>query len=207
MDYKAKLLQTLPTMDGWCDPAKANHAFDMVVAKDPSLIVEIGVFAGRSLIAFALGLEQVGREGTVVYGVDPWAASDAICNNEGEAVTTEWWNNVDYNRMKLQCQSVVNQLGVTDRVRLVQKSSVEAYADIPGEINMLHIDGNHSQWDSCRDVTVWVDRVKTGGIIYLDDEDWASTKNAQELLELKCKKLGVIKSTNECGFYEKLGPL
>lgn len=207
MDHKAKLLQTLPRMDGWCDPAKANHVFDMVVEKDPTTIVEIGVFAGRSLIAFALGLDKVGRDGTVVYGVDPWTASDAVCNNEKEEAITEWWFHVDYPRMQRQCQQTVNELGMTDRVRLVQKTSIEAYADIPGEIDMLHIDGNHSQWDSSRDVTVWVDRVKTGGIIYLDDADWLSTKTAQELMLLKCKKLGVIKTANECAYYEKLGKL
>ena len=58
MDYKAELLNVVPTMNGWCDPTKANHIFDTVFERNPKVCVELGVFAGRSLIAFALALAK-----------------------------------------------------------------------------------------------------------------------------------------------------
>lgn len=49
MNYKGKLLETVPSMNGWCDPAKSNHIFDSVVKQRATTCVELGVFAGRSL--------------------------------------------------------------------------------------------------------------------------------------------------------------
>jgi hypothetical protein len=82
-------------------------------------------------------------------------------------------------------------------------STLDAYYDIEGEVDVLHIDGNHSRWDSVRDVTMWVDRVRDGGIVYFDDEDWGTTQNAQELLLMKCDKIDEIKTSNVCGVYQK----
>lgn len=202
MDYKAKLLQTVPTMNGWCDPAKANHIFDMVYEQKPNICVELGVFAGRSLIAFGLALAKLGDKRNVVHGVDTWSPAPAMENND--EVNAKWWRTINYTAMKSECERVCNELGISEFVKLHQCSTLDAFYRIDGEIDILHIDGNHSQWDSTRDVTMWVDRVREGGIVYFDDEDWASTKAAQELLLLKCKKLGEIKTSNICGVYRKL---
>ena len=201
MDYKSKLLQTVPTMNGWCDPSKANHIFDTVYGQNPKLCVELGVFAGRSLIAFALALAKRSDKRHVVYGVDTWAAAPAMDNND--AVNASWWREQNYKAIKGECERVCSELGVSEYVRLRQMSTLDAYYDIEGEVDVLHIDGNHSRWDSVRDVTMWVDRVRDGGIVYFDDEDWGTTQNAQELLLMKCDKIDEIKTSNVCGVYQK----
>lgn len=206
MDNKARLLQTVPTMNGWCDPAKANHVYDTVFNQNARLCVELGVFAGRSLIAF--GLAQDKRRTSdpktprKTYGIDTWAATPAVENNN--KANSEWWLTIDYDAIKRECNTTLSTLGISDLVEVVQSSTVQAFYDLDlHDIDVLHIDGNHSRWDSVRDVTLWVDRVRTGGIVYFDDEDWESTKNAQELLLEKCERIGEIKTTNVCGVYRK----
>ena len=203
MDHKAILLQTVPNMNGWCDPAKANHIFDTVCDVRPKTCVELGVFAGRSLIAFALALSKLGIRGSKIHGVDTWAPGPAIDNNTVE--NSAWWRAVNYDSMRRECEKTSNDLGVARYVQLHKSSTVDAFPRIPGPIDILHIDGNHSRWDSVRDVTMWVDKVKPGGIVYFDDMDWESTTNAVELLYAKCDELEKIKTTNVCGVFLKHG--
>lgn len=209
MDYKAKLLNTVPTMNGWCDPSKAVHVFDTVYNQNATLCVELGVFAGRSLVAFGLAQAKRKQSDPTVerktYGIDTWSAQPAIDNND--KANAEWWlKSVDYDAIKRECTGKIKELGIEDIVEVVHSSTVKAFYDLNlYNIDVLHIDGNHSRWDSVRDVTLWVDRVRTGGIIYFDDEDWSTTANAQELLLEKCEKIGEIKSSNVCGVYQKLG--
>ena len=201
MDYKAELLNIVPTMNGWCDPAKANHIFDTVYSRNPKVCVELGVFAGRSLIAFGLALAKRATKGSVVYGVDTWAPAPAVDNSD--VTNASWWRNLDYKGIKRECETTCEHLKLDKYVRLCQMSMVDAYSVIEGDIDVLHIDGNHSRWDSVRDVTMWVDRVVDGGIVYFDDEDWSTTENAKELLLLKCDKLTELKTSNVCGVYQK----
>lgn len=201
MDYKAELLNVVPTMNGWCDPTKANHIFDTVFERNPKVCVELGVFAGRSLIAFALALAKRGTKGSVVYGVDAWAPGPAAQNND--ATNASWWRNLNYKGIKQECEAVCQKLNLGKYVRLCQATTVQAYSLVEGSIDVLHIDANHSPWDSCRDVTLWVDRVVDGGIVYLGDEDWSTMSYAKELLLRKCNKLTEIKTSNVCGVYQK----
>ena len=201
MDHKAELLNTVPTMNGWCDPAKSNHIFDTVIETKPKICVELGVFAGRSLIAFALALAKLNNKRHLVYGVDTWAAAPAMDNTCRE--NASWWSTLNYAAIKGECERVCGQLRVSEYVKLLPMSTVQAYSEIEGDIDILHIDGNHSKWDSTRDVTLWTDRVSDGGIIYFDDADWESTQTAQEFLDMKCDKIGEIRTSNVCGVYRK----
>ena len=144
MDYKAELLNIVPTMNGWCDPAKANHIFDTVYSRNPKVCVELGVFAGRSLIAFGLALAKRATKGSVVYGVDTWAPAPAVDNSD--VTNASWWRNLDYKGIKRECETTCERLKLDKYVRLCQMSMVDAYSTIEGDIDVLHIDGNHSRF-------------------------------------------------------------
>jgi hypothetical protein len=58
-------------------------------------------------------------------------------------------------------------------VQLVQSTSESAA--LIEDIELLHIDGNHSETTSLIDVTKWVPQVKKGGIIIFDDVNWVTT--------------------------------
>jgi hypothetical protein len=205
MDHKATLLQTVPTMNGWCDPRKANHVFDTVYQHDAKVCVELGVFAGRSLIAFGLAQAKRAEDPrTYPYYLRSRHMGSAIGYEETTIRRTPSGGQVLTTRQsKAECMRVSADLKISKHVSLLHMSTVNAYPQIKDPIDMLHIDGNHSRWDSVRDVTLWVDRVRPGGIIYFDDEDWNTTGNAQELLLLKCDKLTELKTSNVCGVYQK----
>ena len=61
--------------DGWCKLEKANALAAAIVSIQPNLIVEVGVWAGRSLIPMALSLKYLGKG--KILGIDPWRAADS----------------------------------------------------------------------------------------------------------------------------------
>ena len=46
----------------------------------------------------------------------------------------------------------------------------------------MHLDGNHSELLSCRDVELWAPLVAENGYILFDDSSWPTTQAAQQLL-------------------------
>ena len=57
-------------------------------------------------------------------------------------------------------------------------------------IEMLTIDGNHSELASCRDVRLYLPMVVSGGIVIADDTDWPTTQKAVEMLKAECDTIG-----------------
>ena len=201
IDYKANLLTLIndDTVLGWCQPEKAIDLYDRVVEEKASVVVELGVFGGKSLVALGLGAKKIGD--CKVIGIDPWKHEDAL--NESEGANRDWWAAQDLEAIYQQARHVINRAMLSGVVQLIRKNSVDSLQDVGSDIDILHIDGNHSEWDSCRDVLNWLPKVKKGGIIYMDDEDWVSTIQAQTFLKEKCARVGTIKTTNECGVYRK----
>ena len=205
-DNSAKLLEYIqnPSANGWCQPDKAMHLYNAVRERKAMRAIEVGVFAGKSLMALGLAMQTLGR-GEVI-GIDPWTREASVINNEGE--NAKWWASVNYESIYEEAQHWVRHFQLGDLVTLFRETSQNAHYALYGDesetaIDVLHIDGNHSQWDSCRDVILWTPHVVSGGLIYLDDEDWETTTAAQELLSLRCEKIDEIKTTNVCGVYRK----
>ena len=201
IDYKSNLMALIndDTVFGWCQPEKAIDLYDRVVEEEAKLVVELGVFGGKSLVALGLGAKKLGN--CKVIGIDPWKHDDAL--NETDGANRDWWAAQDLEAVYHQAKHVMNRAMLSGVVQLMKRNSVDALEHIGDDIDVLHIDGNHSEWDSCRDVLNWLPKVKPGGVIYMDDEDWVSTKKAQEFLASKCTKVSTIKTTNECGVYRK----
>ena len=61
--------------DGWCSIEKAYALASAIIALRPGVVVEIGIWAGRSLIPMALALKKVGA-GKII-GIDPWRAEES----------------------------------------------------------------------------------------------------------------------------------
>ena len=68
------------------------------------------------------------------------------------------------------------------------------------QIDLLNIDGNHSEIASCRDVEWYLPMVSHGGVIFLDDADWASTQKAVAMLSEQCD---VIKDEPHYKWFKK----
>src|SRR5688572_9428138 len=112
----------LPAMDGWCSPQKADALARSVIEIKPKVVVEIGVFAGRSLLVLALACRH-NREG-LVYGIDPWDTAASISGLENDVANYEWWKSkVDHESIYRQCVARCQQQGVNDRIILMRSTS------------------------------------------------------------------------------------
>lgn len=193
----------MPPMDGWCWPAKAEALALATLTHRPAVAVEIGVFAGRSAIAIALAMQHLSHGH--IYGIDPWLAdaSAAGWHDENE----KWWHGVDHDYIYRKCCEHIAANKVGERISLLRSTSNHIAAIISPHpfINLLHIDGNHSEEQSCQDVTAYVPLCTPGAPICFDDVHWATTKRAQRLLLTMCRLDRVIEGDGgQCAFYTRL---
>lgn len=178
-----KIQHELDKMNGWLEPARAVKMYELVRALHPDNCLEIGVFAGRSLIAQALGLKDNGHG--KIYGIDPWMVEPCL---EGEAndANKKWWGDVDLKKIHDECLDSIWSWGVQDQVVVIQARSQDCHQIIPA-CDIMYIDGNHNEIASCRDVELYLPKLKQNGYLWFDDVDWPTTKKAIGMIEQKCK--------------------
>jgi predicted O-methyltransferase YrrM len=166
--------------DGWCTLDKANALAAAVIMLRPALVVEVGIWAGRSLIPMALALKQVGR-GRLI-GIDPWKAKESAKEMTGEDL--KWWSGVDHEAIFQQFTKWVSDTGVGPFTEIHRCRSdqfdTKRMLDTYGLIDLLHIDGSHGEQASTYDVEHYARFVRVGGLMYFDDIAWA--KKAAEML-------------------------
>jgi len=180
-------------LEGWCSELKSNTLIDLVLKVKPSIIVEIGVWGGKSLIPMACALRANGK-GTI-FGIDPWDNSASI-DDLSEEVNVQFWKWADHEGIMRGLVNKIEQFGLRKQIILIKSTSEDA-SIIPG-IEILHIDGNHSKKASMHDVKKWVPLMKSGGWIVFDDMTWTengmpTTAHAVEWLDQNCIRIAVFK--------------
>jgi cephalosporin hydroxylase len=177
--------------EGWCPVERALKMAQLVIDYKPAVIVEIGVFAGGSLIPQALALKEVGT-GTI-YGIDPWSRQAAVeqvftdgkTSTQEAEIAAKWWTEVDLNKMHLLCMEGIWHHGLEPFAIVLRARSEHVY-DLFRTIHILYIDGSHSEVASCRDVELYLPKVSHGGFVWFDDANWATTQKALGLIEGVC---------------------
>lgn len=176
----AQIERVLPTLAGWCAMSKATDLAATVLALRPNTVVEIGVFGGRSLIPMAMACHAVGA-GKVI-GIDPWSQQASAEGYEGK--NKEWWGALNHEGVYQHFLTAVDSLGLRDRVEIIRAKSDDAAP--PSCIDLLHVDGQHTD-QALRDVERFAPKVRIGGFVFTDDDDWDGGGPAaacQRLLEL-----------------------
>lgn len=202
----ADYISTMGSLDGWCSPQKATALANAILKDRPSVVVEIGVFAGRSLIAMALAVKQNGSG--IVFGIDPWLV-DASVEHQTDRVNVDWWGKLDHDLIYRRCMQACTTQGVLDHTVLIRGKSQQVAgllrrSILDRVIDMLHIDGNHSEETSSFDVVNYVPLVRPGGVVVFDDTNWETTKKAQELLSGLCDFQFFCETEGQqCAFYLK----
>lgn len=175
---------------GWCTEAKAHALATSILGLRPEIVVEIGVWSGRSLIPMAMALKEVGS-GRII-GIDPWSKEASI---EGQKdVHLQWWNEVDHEKIYQVFYLQVQLQSLNEFVEIMRKRSddvTELDMARIGVIDLLHIDGNHSE-QAVRDVNKFASKVRNGGLCFMDDVNWHGVGNAVEALQ----NLGFIRLYN-----------
>lgn len=195
MKYEA--LSAMSTLEGWCSFNKGSLLIDMVLMTDPQVIVEIGVWGGKSLIPMAFALRENGSG--LIYGIDPWSSNESVKGMDG--INKEWWSQVNHQKILDGLVQKINQYGLKNQVVLIRQTSMQTEPIY--DIGLLHIDGNHSEDCSYNDVVKWVPLVKRGGIIIFDDVTWGTTGKAVQWLDENCIRFAEVKGENVWGVWIK----
>jgi hypothetical protein len=175
MDKLIKIIDSgeYEKIEGWCTKEKALKMASLINSNDVCL--ELGVFAGRSLLPICLMTNQI------VYGVDAWD-KNASLDGENSKINDEWWNKIDYTKFFIYTQNLLNKYNCKN-INLIKSTSKDAVKFFIDEsIDFLHQDSNHSEKISCNEVDLYYNKVKKNGIWVFDDTNWESTKKAQQLL-------------------------
>ncbi len=190
-------------LHGWCALGKATLLADMVLKTKPEVVVEIGVWGGKSLIPMAYALRK-NKKG-VVYGIDPWESHESVQWVLDEA-NRHFWQSANHHWVLQDLIAKIGQFGLEDQVHLIKASSENA--PLIENIDILHIDGNHAEQTSYFDVIKWAPQVRSGGWIIFDDMKWSengypTTKKATDWLDEHYFKFIEITDTCTWGVWIK----
>lgn len=190
-------------LEGWCAEDKASVLIDIILKLKPTTIVEIGVFGGKSLVPMACALQV--NQGGVIYGIDPWSA-EASMEEVHNKDNKHYWSIVDHRGIMNGLMSKIEQLNLTDHIELIESTSENA--PLIYDIDILHVDGNHSDKTSFYDVNKWVPLVRKGGWIIFDDMKWHeegvdTTARAVAWLDANCRKFAEFTDVCTWGIWIK----
>lgn len=176
-------LERNPVCHGWCTPEKACVLADLIIEKNISTVVEVGIFGGRSIIPMAMAIKEKGLGH--VWGVDPWIM-EAVFEGDNGKENDEWWGQQDLDQIYQGFVEEVFRSGVGRECRWLRCRGEEAtkfFAD--GSIQLFHLDSNHSELASCRDVELWHRKLAPKSFWVLDDADWPTQQKAIGLIKDK----------------------
>lgn len=138
--------------DSW-----AGHipfALWLMSALAPKTLVELGVFAGNSLFAFAQAARQKNIHSRMI-GIDTWASDPHSGGYDGEHI---------YQQV---CQQQSRYPDLVELKRTVFDAARPDFAE--KSINLLHIDGYHTYEAVSHDFQTWHSAVAEPGVILFHD--------------------------------------
>lgn len=172
--------------DGWCSDSKAHCLAVTVATLCPDITVEIGVFAGRSAFPMAIAHKVIGH-GKVI-GIDPYSVDAAVSGQEGDH--KEWWaNSSNLNGIHDQIVANIALFELSEYFTLIRAKSDDVKP--PERIDLLHLDGNHSD-QAVRDVARFAPHIRFGGICICDDIAWPGggvTRAVEHLMVMGFRQL------------------
>ena len=175
----------IPRLGNWLDTHRAKEMAELIIQIKPKTIVEIGSFKGQSTVTMGFALRE-NNDGGKLYAIDPWKVEYAA-EGDSSAEDIDWWSNkIDLNIIHQDCMSEIWSHHLDRWVVVIRAASQNCY-ELFHDIDLLYIDGCHSEVASTRDVENYVPKVKSGGYIIMDDCDWPTTKKAVNMVEEACK--------------------
>lgn len=117
----------------------------------------------------------------MIYGIDPWTKA-AVVEGANDPANDAWWQSIDLGQIYAGCAAEIARLKLTEYVSLLKLHSSDA-VHLFRRIDILHIDGNHSEFASCRDVSNYMPKVPLHGYIWMDDSNWPTTQAAIRMVE------------------------
>lgn len=200
--YQNDVLLYQNSIEGWCSPEKAENMMDLIYEVKPEICVELGVFGGSSIYPTASALKFLARG--IVYAIDSWKNSDCLEGYTSDNPNYQWWNKINLNYIHDGFVKMLHNFGLTSYCKVLRMTGEEALNQFADEsIDILHIDGNHTENAALNDAKMYLPKVKKGGYIWFDDVNWPSTKNALAFMLSYCEK-DEERSTDEYFLFKKI---
>lgn len=133
-----------------------HFAYDLVATLKPALLVELGVDRGESYFAFCQSAVE-NQTGTRCIGIDTWRGDQ----HAGGYDETTFAQVSEHNRANYQSFSTLVRSEFDDAL-----SQFES-----GSIDVLHLDGLHTETAVRHDVHSWLPKLRPRGILLLHDVD------------------------------------
>ena len=180
-EFRDKMIASLPR-EGWYTEEKAATLCDLIFLHQPKVCVEVGVFGGRSLVPQAMALRELGGD-RYILGIDPWRLDAALEGDIGRE-NEEWWkNNVNLEDIYRGFIESVMANRLTFECRWIRDRSENAAKLWDRKaIDWLHLDSNHSEEVSTRDVALWGPKMAPRSVWIMDDTDWPSQAKAIRMI-------------------------
>ncbi len=182
---------------GWLTEEVGAEMRNLIRKTKPSVCVEIGVFAGKSLINTALAMRDNGVG--LVYGIDPWRKEDVLRGcppNESK----DWWDKIDLDAVHYDCMHAIWDRELDNVIIIRASSEIAVWLFANQSIDILYVDGGHAENIAMQDVTLYLQKVKNGGFIWIDDTNYESLGKAVRFLDEWCI---LIKDFGNCRLYKK----
>lgn len=183
-EINTKLEEMIPHLQGWSSLDKCKHIASLIVENKVKNSFDLGVFGGRGLLTMGVTHKIIGGR---AYGVDPYSFQNCIDPTNDEE-NNKYWEEIDFTHVHRSMFGAMFHWELSEHAyfyRLESSKAVKLFED--GFFGLIHIDGNHSEKDSCQDIELWAPKTSSKGIIVMDDSNWASTQLAQKNLVDKFK--------------------
>jgi hypothetical protein len=189
---------------GWCSREKAEKMMQLIYDTHPHHCVEIGVFGGSSIYPTAKALKYLKRG--VVHAIDPWSNEECVKGYDSYDPNYQWWALVDLNEIYQGFLNMLKFHHLTRYCHVMRMTSKEALTYFVDEsIDILHIDGNHTEAIALADVTMYLPKIKKGGYLWFDDANWVSVGKAVEHLMFSPELThDTDRSTETCFLFKKI---
>ena len=129
-------------------------AYDLVAQLKPRVLVELGTDRGESYFAFCQSVLENGT-GTKCYAIDHWRGDPhAGSYDETTFLAVEAHNRTHY-------------AAFSTLIRSTFDAAAERFG--PESIDLLHIDGHHTEEAVRHDLEIWLPKLRPGGILLLHD--------------------------------------
>ncbi len=184
-----------------CYFEKALKMMDLIYLTRPTLCVEIGVYGGGSIYPTACALKYLNL-GKVI-AIDPWSLSHCLEGYSPDQETYQWWAKKDLELIFWAFVDMIARYDLGDYCRVIRSDGAKAVSGFQDKsIDILHIDGNHSEAIALRDAKIYLPKIKKGGYIWFDDIDMPATEMAVSFLSKNGIYLPDFSVKGKCHLYK-----
>lgn len=191
-----KLLSTVPVdFGGGCSCAKATYIAQLITNENLQVTLDIGVYRGRSF--FPQAFAHAHYTGGIAYGVDPYSNIEAFQYDQHkckQAVLNEFATNTDFEALYRYVLSFLTTHDLNQHAQLLRMRSDHAakyFHDINVKFDLIHIDGNHDAACVVKDVQLYLELLRPGGYLIMDDVSWTSVQPAIEIVKQEAEEITV----------------